>query len=79
GMILEGLKFKEKIINVSLPVKVQLKVIEAPPGIKAGREQPGTKQVVVETGAKVNVPLFIEAGDVIEINTETGEYVKRVE
>lgn len=79
GLILDGLKFEGKFINISLPIKVQLKVIEAPPGIKAGREQPGTKQVVLETGAKVNVPLFIKAGDTIEINTQTGEYIRRVE
>lgn len=79
GMVLDGLKFKEKIINVSLPIKVQLKVVESPPGIKGGREQAGTKQVVLETGARINVPLFIEAGDIIEINTETAEYVRRVE
>jgi len=79
GMILEGLKFGDKIINVSLPIKVKLKVIEAPPGIKGDRSQPGTKQVILETGAKINVPLFIEAGDIIEVNTETGEYVRRVE
>ncbi len=79
GLILEGLRFKGKIINAFLPIKVQLKVIEAPPGIKAGREQPGTKQVTLETGAKVNVPLFVEVGDIVEINTETGEYIKRVE
>jgi len=78
-LILDGLEFEGKIINVSLPIKVQLKVIEAPPGIKGGRSQPGTKQVTVETGTKVNVPLFIEEGDIIEVNTETKEYVKRVE
>jgi elongation factor P len=78
GMILDGLKFKDKIINVSLPIKVQLKVIEAPPGVKGERSQPGTKQVTLETGAKINVPLFIEVGDIIEINTETGEYVRRI-
>lgn len=79
GLILEGLEFEGKIINVTLPIKVQLKVIEAPPGIKAGREQPGTKQVTLETGAKINVPLFIEVGDIVEVNTETSEYVRRVE
>ena len=75
----EGLQFKGKIINVSLPIKVQLKVIEAPPGIKGDRAQGGTKAVKVETGAEVNVPLFIETGDIIEINTEKGEYVRRAE
>jgi elongation factor P len=79
GMILDGLKFEGKVINVVLPIKVQLKVIEAPPGVKGERAQAGTKQITLETGAKINVPLFIEAGDIIEVNTETGEYVRRVE
>jgi len=79
GMVLDGIKFKDKIINVSLPIKITLKVIEAPPGLKGERSQPGTKQVTLETGAKINVPLFIEAGDIIEINTEKGEYVRRIE
>ena len=74
-----GIKFQGKIINASLPIKVQLKVIEAPPGVKGDRSQAGTKTVTLETGAKINVPLFIESGDIIEVNTETGEYVRRVE
>lgn len=74
-----ALIFQDKIINISLPIKVQLKVVEAPPAIKGGRAQPGTKQVILETGAKIAVPLFIERGDIIEINTETGEYVRRIE
>jgi len=76
--VLEGILFKEKIINLSLPIKVRLKVIEAPPGIVGNRAQVGTKIVKTETGAEINAPLFIKEGDVIEINTETGEYVKRV-
>lgn len=78
NQVVEALKFKEKIINISLPIKVQLKVIEAPPGIKGGRAQPGTKTVTLETGAKINVPLFIKEGDIIEVNTEEGKYVQRV-
>ena len=76
---LTAIKFQGKIINIVLPVKVQLKVIEAPPGLKGGRAQPGNKTVTLETGAKINAPLFIEEGDIVEINTETQEYVKRVE
>jgi elongation factor P len=79
GMILDGLKFEGKIVNIVLPIKVQLKVIEAPPGVKGERAQAGTKQVILETGAKINVPLFVEVGDVVEVNTETGEYVRRIE
>jgi len=78
GQIVDGLTFDNKIINISLPIKVQLKVIEAPPGFQGGRSQPGLKTVTLETGAQINAPLFIESGDIIEINTETGEYVRRI-
>ena len=73
-----GIKFKDKIINISLPVKVNLKVVEAPPSFKGDTAQGGTKVVTLETGAQVNVPLFIKVGDMIEINTEKGEYSQRV-
>ena len=76
--IVEGLQFKGKIINVSLPIKVQLKVVEAPPGVKGNRAQGGTKTATLETGIRVEVPLFVEVGDTIEINTETGEYTRRM-
>jgi elongation factor P len=79
GEFVEGIVYDEKVINVILSIKVQLKITEAPPGVKGERAQAGTKQVTLETGAKVNVPLFLEEGDMIEINTETGEYVKRAE
>ncbi len=75
---LTGVRFDEKIINVVLPIKINLKVQEAPPGIKGDRAQGGTKPVTLETGAIVNAPLFVEEGDIIEVNTETGEYVRRV-
>lgn len=77
--IVSGLRFNGKIINISPPIKVRLRVKEAPPEVKGDRAQGGTKVVALETGAQINVPLFVETGDTIEINTETGEYVKRVE
>jgi elongation factor P len=77
--ILDAFYFQDKIINVALPIKTQLKVIEAPPGVRGERSQAGTKQVTLETGAIINAPLFIKADDIIEINTETEEYVRRVE
>ena len=78
GLEVEGYFFEGKLISISLPPKVDLKVIEAPPGIKGDTKQGGTKTVVLETGKKINVPLFIEAGDIIRVNTEKGEYVERV-
>lgn len=77
--IVEGIIFNNEIINISLPIKIQLKVTQAPPGVKGDSAQPGTKTVVLETGAEINVPLFIEEGDIIEINTEKNEYVRRIE
>ena len=70
--------FNEEIIGVSLPLKVQLKVVESAPAVKGNTSSGAMKQVVVETGATVNTPLFINEGDIIEIKTETGEYTHRV-
>ncbi len=76
---IEAMVFDENIIDVRLPVKVDLRVKEAPPGLKGDTRQGGSKQVVLETGAVVNAPLFVNEGDVLRINTETGDYVERVE
>ena len=78
NQIVEGIIFENQIVNISLPIKVQLKVAEAPPGIKGDRAQGGTKVVILETKTEISVPLFIEEGDTIEINTEKGEYVRRI-
>lgn len=79
NQIVDGFVFGEEIINVELPVKVQLKVKEAAPYLRAGRAEAGTKEVILETGAKIQAPSFIKEGDVIEINTANGIYVRRVE
>ena len=79
NQLVEALIFENEIINISLPIKINLKVTEAPPSLKGERAQSGTKTVTLETGTKINVPLFIKEGDTIEINTGTGEYVRRVE
>ena len=76
---MEAILFEGKIITVDLPIKMDFKVIEAPPAIRGDTAQGGVKQVKIETGATINVPLFINEGDVVRINTETGEYVERVE
>ncbi|MEA3292972.1 MAG: elongation factor P [Patescibacteria group bacterium] len=78
GQSIEGIIFNEKIINISVPVKVHLSVVEAPPGIRGNRSQSGTKVVTLETGAQISAPLFINIKDVVEINTETGEYSRRI-
>jgi elongation factor P len=68
----------EKIIGVKTPVKMELKVVEAPPGIKGDSARGGGKVVTLETGAQITAPLFINEGDVIRVNTDTDEYVERV-
>lgn len=75
----KAFKWGEKVINVELPVKMEFKVTEAPPAIKGNTAQGGTKVVTLETGAKISAPLFIEEGDTIRINTQSGEYVERME
>ncbi len=72
-----ALVFNEKIIGLKIPIKVELKVIEAQPAVKGNTAQGATKEVVLETGAVIQVPLFIKEGDVLRINTEKGEYVER--
>ncbi len=74
----EVLTYKEKPVSVSIPVKVELKVTEAPPNVKGDTATGGNKQVTLESGAMVNVPLFINTGDVVKINTDSGDYVERV-
>jgi elongation factor P len=76
--IINALIFDEKIIGVKVPVKVELKVTEAADAVKGNTISGGTKIVTVETGATVNVPMFINEGEVIRINTESGDYVERV-
>jgi len=76
--IVSAMTFDDRIIGVKLPIKVELKVTEAPPSIKGNTAQGGSKQVTLETGANVNAPLFINTGDIITVNTDTGEYTDRV-
>ncbi len=76
--IVVGIVYEDKIINFKLPIKVELKVKETPPGIKGNTAQGGTKEAKMESGAVIQVPLFIEEGDTLEINTETEQYVRRV-
>lgn len=69
---------EEKIIGMKIPIKIELKVIEAHPAVKGNTAQGGTKIVKLETGAEINVPMFIKEGEIIRVNSETGEYAERV-
>lgn len=68
---------EDQIINIELPVKMEFKIKEAPPSIKGNSANSGNKPVVLENGTTINVPLFIEAGETIRVNTQTSEYVER--
>lgn len=69
--------YEEKPVTVEVPPKVVLEVTQAPPGIKGDSASNVTKKVTVETGYELNVPLFINEGEKIRVNTETGAYVER--
>ena len=69
---------EEQVIGITLPIKMNFMVKEAPPSMKGNTAAGGGKLVTIETGAKITTPLFIEAGEVIVVNTDTGEYVERV-
>jgi elongation factor P len=73
-----GVTFEGNIVSIKLPIKVELKVVEAPPDVRGNTAQGGSKIVTLETGATITTPMFVKEGDVIRINTETGEYVERV-
>ena len=69
--------FQGTVISVELPFSVELQVIETDPGIRGDTATGGTKPAKVETGYVVKVPLFINEGDVLRIDTRTGDYIER--
>jgi elongation factor P len=77
-MIISMMIFEGEVLGIKVPNKADLKVIEAPPGIKGDSGGSVNKPVVLESGAIVNVPLFIKEGDVIKVDTRTGEYIERI-
>lgn len=78
GETIDVLYYNDKPINLELPKKVELKVIETEPGARGDTAQGAVlKPAKLETGASINVPLFVKEGDVVRVNTERGEYVER--
>lgn len=71
--------FKGRVIKIEIPIKMDFEVIDAPPAVKGNTAQGGTKLVTIEGGAKISVPLFVNAGDYIRINTQTQEYYERAD
>ena len=69
--------YNGKILGVELPITVSLKVTHTEPGLKGDRATSGTKPATLETGAIIQVPLFINTGDIVKVDTRTGEYLER--
>lgn len=79
GQTYKIIYFEDNPVDIELPKKIELKVVEAPPGVRGDTAQGSvTKLVKLETGLKINAPLFIKQGDIVRVNTETGQYVERV-
>jgi elongation factor P len=74
---IELMEVEGKAAELELPPKVKLKVLEAPPGIRGDTATNVTKPAKVETGFEVGVPIFINPGDTIEVDTRTGKYLNR--
>ena len=72
------LRAEERVIGIELPIAVELEITETEPGFKGDTANAATKPATVETGAVVDVPLFVEAGQKIRVDTRTGKYMERV-
>ena len=78
GMSLQVASYKGKLIDVELPITVELQVTETDPGFKGDTATAGNKPAKLETGITIQVPLFVNEGDVIKVDTRTGSYLERV-
>ena len=75
---LNGLFFENELVDLDLPLSLELKVIETEPGIKGDTAKMASKAAKLETGLKINVPLFVDKGDIIKVDTRTKEYLGRM-
>ena len=78
GLSLEISSYKDEVIGVEMPITVELQVIETDPGYKGDTATGGNKPAKLETGITVQVPLFVDTGDVIKVDTRTGNYLERI-
>lgn len=77
-LVIDVFCYKDQILNINLPNFVEFKIIETEPGIKGDTAKSSGKPATIETGAEIQVPLFVNIGDTIKIDTRTGEYLGRV-
>jgi len=79
GQTAEILFFEGTPVTIELPIKIERKVLEAPPGIRGDTSTNVMKEITIEGGARIKAPLFITEGDIIRIDTRTGTYVERAQ
>jgi elongation factor P len=77
--LVEAIEYDDAIMSVSIPIKVELKVKEAPDAVKGNTSSGATKEVLLETGHSIFAPMFINQGDIISVNTDSGLYSERIE
>ncbi len=77
--IIDALLYNDEVISVKIPVKIELRIKETASAVRGNTSSNALKDAILETGAKIMVPLFINEGDIIRVNTESGEYTERAE
>lgn len=77
GLEVSVLRFNGQPVSIELPIKVDYTVADAPPGIRGDSGSGVTKKVTLDTGLVIDAPLFIKEGEVVRVDTRTGEYVER--
>ncbi len=78
NMVVKILSHKGSVFGIEPPIFVELEITETEPGFKGDTSTGATKPAILETGAQIKVPLFIDQGDVIRVDTRTGDYMDRV-
>jgi len=78
GMSLQVSSYKDELVDVELPITVELEVADTGPGFKGDTATGGTKPATLETGITIQVPLFVNAGDIIKVDTRSGSYLERL-
>ncbi|MCK5219085.1 elongation factor P, partial [bacterium] len=77
-MVVDIMMYQEEPLTIQVPFKVELKIVDTEPGVRGNTVTNVTKEAVLETGAKVQVPHFVEVGTEVRIDTRTGQYLERV-
>lgn len=78
GVDVQAIIYEGRVIGIELPITVELQVVETEPGVRGDTASGGSKPATLETGLVIQVPFFIESGDIVRVDTRTGEYVERV-